>query len=63
MMTGIFIKILNMSISAGWIVLAAVAFRLIFKKAPKWSRCIVWSLAAVRLLCPVSLKSILITIP
>ena len=63
MMSGIFIKILNMSISAGWLVLAAVAFRLIFKKAPKWARCIVWSLAAVRLLCPVSFKSIFSLLP
>ena len=35
-MTELFLDIVNMSISAGWLVLAVLALRLILKKAPKW---------------------------
>ena len=34
-MSEVFLKAVNMSISAGWLVLAVLALRLILKQAPK----------------------------
>lgn len=52
-----FTRILNTSISAGWLVLAIVAVRPLLGKAPKGIRCLLWALVAVRLLCPFSIES------
>ena len=59
----LFLKLVNMSITASWLVLAIVAVRLIFKKAPKWILCLLWGLVAVRLICPFSIESSLSLIP
>jgi len=57
-MGAVFIKILNMSLTAGWIVLAVLLVRLLFKKkAPKALFPILWALVAVRLVCPVTFES------
>lgn len=56
-MANVFMKILNMSIMAGWLVLVVLCVRFLFKKAPKWTRCLLWGLVAIRLICPFSLKS------
>ncbi len=62
-MTTIFLKLLNMSITAGWLILAVMALRVLLRKAPKWLCCLLWALAAVRLLCPFSLESVFSVIP
>ena len=62
-MAELFLKLLNMSISAGWLVIAVVLLRLIFKKAPRWVFCILWGLVALRLVLPVSVESVLSLIP
>lgn len=62
-MDAVFIKLLNMSIAAGWLILAVIILRLLLKKAPKWIPCILWGIAAVRLVCPFSFESILSLIP
>lgn len=62
-MDTVFIKLLNMSIAAGWLILAVIILRLLLKKAPKWIPCILWGIAAVRLVCPFSFESILSLIP
>lgn len=49
----LFPTVLRMSISAGILTLAVVLLRLMLRKAPKWVRCLLWLLVAVRLLCPV----------
>ncbi|MBE5947670.1 MAG: hypothetical protein E7261_01445 [Lachnospiraceae bacterium] len=59
----LFLKLLNMSIVASWVVLAVILFRLLLKKAPKYIRCIMWMLVGVRLICPFSFKSNLSLIP
>ncbi len=57
-MGAVFVKILNMSLTAGWIVLAVLLVRLLFKKkAPKALFPILWALVAVRLICPVTFES------
>ena len=49
---------LNMSITAGWIVLAVLLIRFLFKKrAPKALFPVLWAIVAVRLVCPVTVES------
>lgn len=62
-MEAVFLKILNMSITASWIVLAVMVVRLLLKKAPKWIAVLLWGLVGIRLICPFSLESALSLIP
>lgn len=62
-MEAIFLQLLNMSITASWLVLAVILLRLLLKKAPKALFCVMWGLVALRLLCPVSFESIFSLIP
>lgn len=59
----LFLKLVNLSIGAGWLVLAVVLVRLIFRRAPRWIFCVLWGLVAVRLVCPVSIESVWSMIP
>ena len=58
-----FLKIVNMSISASWLVLAVLLLRLALKRAPKWVSVLLWGFVAVRLICPFSMESIFSLIP
>ena len=62
-MNEIFLKIVNMSISASWLVLAVLLLRVILKKAPKWASVLLWGIVAIRLICPFSIESALSLIP
>ena len=62
-MTEVFLKLLNMSIAAGWIVLAAVLLRAVMRRSPKWVRCLIWAVVALRLVLPFSIQSPLSIIP
>lgn len=62
-MSELFLKLLNMSITAGWLVIAVVVLRLVLKKAPKWVNCVLWALVAVRLICPFSFESDISLVP
>lgn len=62
-MTDLFLKLLNMCISASWLALAVLAIRLIFKNMPRWISCILWGILALRLIFPVHLQSIFSLIP
>ena len=62
-MTTLFLGFLNRSLSAAVLIFAVVLVRLVFKKAPRWLLCVLWALAAVRLVCPVSIESVLSLIP
>ena len=62
-MSDIFLKIVNMSISASWLVLAVLILRLLLKKAPKWVNVLLWGIVAARLMLPFSLESIFSLIP
>lgn len=59
----LFLKILNMSVSACWIILAAMLLRIILKKAPKWISCTLWGIVAVRLICPFSIEAPISMLP
>lgn len=62
-MNSIFLKLLNMSITAGWMALAVILLRPLLKKAPKWIMGILWAFVAIRLICPVSWESAFSLIP
>lgn len=62
-MTNFFVKIVNMSISASWLVLAVLILCFILKRAPKWIHVLLWGAVAVRLMCPFSIESALSLIP
>lgn len=62
-MEELFLKLLNMSISAGWMVLAIILLRGLIKKMPKAVRCILWALVAIRLVIPITWESELSLIP
>ena len=62
-MAGAFIKLLNMSIAAGWLVLAVILLRFVLKKAPKWVNPLLWGVVALRLVMPFSVESVLSLIP
>ncbi|MCI9338999.1 MAG: transcriptional regulator [Lachnospiraceae bacterium] len=62
-MNELFLKIVNMSISASWLVLAVLLLRFVFKKAPRWVNVLLWGIVAVRLIFPFSIESALSLIP
>ena len=51
-MSEVFLKVVNMSISASWLVLAVLLLRLVLKKAPRWVAVLLWGFVAVRLILP-----------
>lgn len=62
-MSGLFLKLLNMSLTAGWLILAVIVFRFLFKKTPKWMFCALWGIVALRLICPISMESVMSLVP
>ena len=62
-METVFLKILNMSITAGWLVLAVLLLRPLLKKAPRYWSVISWALVGIRLVLPFSFQSALSLIP
>ena len=62
-MERIFIQLVNMSLVAGWLILAVLLIRGLFNKLPKLFRCVLWGLVALRLICPWSIESDMSIIP
>lgn len=56
-MDAVFLKLLNMSLTACVLILAVLPVRALLKKAPRWSICLLWGLVALRLICPFTLQS------
>ena len=56
-MSELFLSIVNMSISASYILLSVLLLRLLLQKAPKWVPVILWGIVAFRLICPLSIES------
>ena len=57
----LFIHILNIGVTAGWLALAVMVIRLF--RIPKWIRCILWGIVGVRLMVPFHWQSPLSLIP
>ena len=62
-MAAVFLKLLNLSISASWLVLAVLVLHLISKRSPKWVNVLLWGIVALRLVLPFSIESALSLIP
>lgn len=62
-MDDIFLKLVNLSISASWLILAVLVLRVVLKKAPKWVMPLLWGVVALRLVCLFSIESALSLIP
>ena len=62
-MDDVFLKLVNLSISASWLILAVFVLRAVLKKAPKWVMPLLWGVVALRLVCPFSIESALSLIP
>ena len=62
-MAAVFLKLLNLSISASWLVLAVLVLRLVSKRSPKWMNVLLWGIVALRLVLPFSIESAVSLIP
>ena len=62
-MNDLALTVLNSAIQAGYLVLALLLVRLIFKKAPRRLLCGLWALVGLRLAVPVSLSSVFSLLP
>lgn len=62
-MSAFFIKIFNLGVTAGWIVLAVLLLRPLLQRAPKWINCLLWGIVGLRLIFPFSLESVFSLIP
>ncbi len=57
-MEELFLKILNMSITATYVLIAVFVLRLVFKCAPKWISYALWSLVLFRLVFPFNILGV-----
>lgn len=62
-MAALFERILNISISATWLIFAVICAGLLLRRAPKWTRMLLWALVALRLILPFTLESPLSLVP
>jgi len=62
-MAAVFSQLVNMGITAGWIVLGILLVRLLIRKAPKWINCLLWGIVGLHLLLPVTPVSDLSLLP
>lgn len=62
-MDQVFLKVLDNSWTAGWMILAVILLRMMQKRAPKWTVCLFWGLVALRLVLPFQIESALSLVP
>lgn len=62
-MTKLFLTLLNIGIKAGWLILAVLLLRVILRKAPTWTVCLLWGVVALRLVFPFPIESVFSLIP
>ena len=63
MLVYLFLKVVNMSITASFVILFVLITRLLLKKAPKIFSYVLWSVVLFRLVCPFSFESIYSLVP
>ena len=56
-MGAVFLELFNRAVSAGWMILALLILRPVLQKIAAWVRCLLWGLAAVRLVLPIRIES------
>ena len=62
-MEAVFLSLLNMSISASWLVAAVLVLRLLMRRVPRGIYCLLWAMVGLRLIWPFTFESILSLIP
>ena len=62
-MEAVFLKLLNMSLTASILAAVVMVVRLGLKKAPRWIHCLMWAMVALRLILPFSFESTASLIP
>jgi beta-lactamase regulating signal transducer with metallopeptidase domain len=62
-MSEIFLSVLNMSLTASYIIIFVIFFRLLLKKAPKVISYALWGVVAFRLMIPFSFESMFSLMP
>lgn len=62
-MEAVFLNILELSLRGSLLILAILPIRALLKKAPRWSICLLWVLAAIALVCPVRFESTASVVP
>ena len=62
-MANFFLEIVNMSITASYLIAAVIVLRLVLAKAPKWVRGILWGMVGIRLVLPFSFESMFSLMP
>jgi beta-lactamase regulating signal transducer with metallopeptidase domain len=62
-MSELFLAVLNMSLTASYVILFVMIVRLLLKKAPKVISYVLWSVVAFRLIIPFSFESMFSLIP
>ena len=58
-MTDLFLAVLRMSLTASVVILVLALLRPLLRRAPKTVSYVLWAAAGFRLICPVSLRSVL----
>ena len=62
-MSGLFLTVLNMSLTASYVILFVIIVRLILKKVPKVISYALWGVVAFRLIIPFSFESMFSLMP
>ena len=55
-MERLFLRLVSLSLSAGWLVLAVLLLRPLLRRAPRRIVCLLWALVALRLVCPAQIE-------
>ncbi len=56
-MSGFFLEVINMSLTASYVIIAVLFIRLLLKKSPKIFSYVLWTFVLFRLLCPMTIES------
>ena len=59
----LFLKMLNMSLTASWLIVAIIVLRPFLKKTPKFITVLLWGLVGLRLLLPFPIESMFSLVP
>lgn len=62
-MADLFRQVLELSVKGSWLILAVCALRPLLRRAPRWSVCLLWLPAGLRLAWPFSFESPLSLVP
>lgn len=62
-MNQLFLRMINISIQASWLIMVVLILRVVLKKAPKWIHCLMWGIVALRLAVPFQIESVWSLLP